>query len=636
MKITDRQSFEELKATGRLPSPKGVALAILNLTRQEEFTSAEVTRLVQSDPALAGRLLKLANAAGKSLGRPIVSLSQAVMVLGIPMVRKTALSLSLLTHNRTGTCAGFDYRTFWSRSLAMAIAHQWLGHRAMSSDDETFTCGLLAEVGRLALATLFPQKYDGVLQQARQQPAAELLELEQQAFGTDHRELTSALLSEWGLPPIFVEAVYSHEQPEEGSFEEGSRLLRLTQSLHFSACLADLCMQPENERVRFLPRVYVLGARLGMDTEEVHLFCDQVIAEWQEWGKTFNVPTQELKPFAEMAAAMPARPAEGKGNGQPGFSLRILVVDDSGTVLVFLRRMLAEIGHAVFTARNGQEGLAKALEVEPHVVITDLVMPEMDGLDFCRTLRESRAGNMMYIIMLTVMEHEDKLVEAFEAGADDYVVKPVSERALKARLQAGQRVAQLQREILLEREEMRRSAAELALANQRLRSLALTDSLTQVPNRRYGLDRLEQEWAASGRDGKPLSCLLIDVDHFKRINDSLGHDVGDRVLHQSAQLLKKSMRPHDVLCRWGGEEFLLICPDTDLNGATNIAERIRKAFETSIFDDLPLKRLTVSIGVASREMKMETFGEHLKAADRALYAAKDAGRNKVMVFGQRS
>jgi diguanylate cyclase (GGDEF)-like protein len=383
-----------------------------------------------------------------------------------------------------------------------------------------------------------------------------------------------------------------------------------------------------------LPRLYVLGARLGMDADAVNALSDQVVTEWREWGSILQVQTHDLPPFAEMAAAMPAAPAV-MGEEQQ-FPLRILVVDDSPAILALLEKLLTAAGHTVATAANGKEGLAKAMEWQPQLIITDWVMPEMDGLALCKSLRESRAGRMMYLIILTVLEDEEKLVEAFEAGADDYIVKPFRERALKARLRAGQRVVQLQEEILLEREDVRRSAAELAVTNQRLLEAALTDSLTQLPNRRYGLERFDEEWAASARHDHPLSCMLLDIDRFKQINDTHGHDAGDAVLRQSAVLIKKAIRKEDVVCRLGGEEFLVICPAADLKSTAQAAERLRKAFEAGVFA-IPghTLKLTASIGAASRDNALAGPEALLKVADQALYAAKQAGRNRVVVFSRK-
>ncbi len=155
------------------------------------------------------------------------------------------------------------------------------------------------------------------------------------------------------------------------------------------------------------------------------------------------------------------------------------------------------------------------MEENPHLIITDWQMPEMDGIEFCQAIRKTRFGRQFYIIMLTACEEDHELVQAFEAGADDYIVKPFSIKALEARVRASQRLVALQKEIETEREENRRFTADLAVANRRLEQMAMTDQLTQLPNRRYAMLRLEEAWANSQRKNQPMICMIIDLDHFK-------------------------------------------------------------------------------------------------------------------------
>jgi GGDEF domain-containing protein len=156
------------------------------------------------------------------------------------------------------------------------------------------------------------------------------------------------------------------------------------------------------------------------------------------------------------------------------------------------------------------------------------MMPQMDGIELTRALRQTKIGRSIYVLILTGLEDEEKLVEAFEAGVDDFMNKPLKARVLAARLRAGQRVVQLQQEIERDREEIRKFAAELAVTNRRLQ-VALTDALTGFPNRRYAMERISQEWSAGNRTKRPLACMVVDVDAFKIINDTYGHDVGDGV-----------------------------------------------------------------------------------------------------------
>ena len=637
METINQNKFNELKATGQLPSPQGVALAILDLMQQDDVTIQEVTHVIQTDPALSGRLIKFANSAHFGTRRSIVSIYEAVMLIGMPMVRQLVLGFSVLSHSRNGKCKTFDYEEFWSRSLATAIANQALSARAKTAAEETFTCGLLSKVGRLAMATLFPDKYAAIQNEAAEKSSDELIRLEQEQFATDHNELTVALLKEWGFPEVFMETVYHHENPDNGNFQEGSRAYTLAHALRLSACLAKVCLADESSRRLLLPQLYVLGARLGIDSETLMALSDRVVAEWQEWGQILSVPTQKLPPFAEMAASLPATP-EISGDEtmeqttKAEYPMRILVADDDKAVAMFLQKILTDCGHTVAIAANGKEALRLTLEINPQVIISDWVMPEMDGIAFCKSLRSTREGRRIYFLILTALEKEEQLVEAFEAGVDDYVVKPFSEKVLKARLRAGQRVIQLQEELGREKEEVRRVASELAVTNRRLQRLALTDSLTLLPNRRYGMDRMEQEWAVSKRNGRPLSCMLIDLDRFKQINDSYGHDAGDLALQQAATVLKEFSRTQDLISRVGGEEFLVICPDTNMKAAAQYAERIRKSFEAASFKaGTESCNMTVSIGVAERDHAMDHFSKLLKVADQALYQAKQKGRNKVVM-----
>ncbi len=636
MEAINQNRFKELKATGQLPSPKGVALALLNLMQQDDVTIKDIARVVQTDPALSGRLIKFANSLNFNPRRPIASIPEAVMVVGLPMVRQLVLGFSVLSSHRNGQCDAFNYQEFWSSSLATAIANQALSAQAKTSSEETFTCGLLSGIGRLTLATLFPEKYAEVLNAAASPD--ELLHLEHEQFDTDHNELSAALLKEWGFPAILIETVCHHEFPEKGDFQAGSRAYTLVHSLHLSRSLASLCIADESSRRALLPGLYVLGARLGIDAEALMTLSDHVVREWQQWGKILDVPTQELPSFAEMAASLPplAEAADSEASekaDQAEFPLRILIVDDDKAISDYLQQLLASHGHTVFSASNGKEGLGKVLEYNPQLVISDWIMPSMDGIAFCESLRTTRDGRGLYFIILTALADEDRLVEAFEAGVDDYLVKPFSVKVLMARLRAGQRLIQLKEEISREREEVRRVASELAVTNRRLQRLALTDPLTLLPNRRYGMDSLEQEWEAAKNRGRPVTCMLIDLDRFKQINDTYGHDAGDTALKQAAKILKSAARPQDIVSRIGGEEFMVICPDTSLKEGAQYAELIRRTFEDSLVNaGADRIKINVSIGIAEYNPVMPHFSALIKAADDALYRAKLNGRNKVVAY----
>jgi diguanylate cyclase (GGDEF)-like protein len=272
------------------------------------------------------------------------------------------------------------------------------------------------------------------------------------------------------------------------------------------------------------------------------------------------------------------------------------------------------------------------LEVNPHLVITDWEMPGMDGAAVVKALRQTKMGRQLYIMMITGHGEDEAQVRAFEAGADDYVVKPFRPRLLEARLRACTRVIRLQEEVHRDEEELRRCMNELAVANRKLHEAALTDSLTGLYNRRYALDQLDREWAGATRSGHSLACLLIDIDHFKRVNDTYGHDVGDHVLRATAGILRDTLRKSDVVCRLGGEEFVVVGPGLDRDRAVACAERLRASVEKQLIGvGSGTVRVTLSVGVAVRGECTGSAAELLKAADQAVYAAKQRGRNCVCV-----
>lgn len=621
MNDIDLAKFDQLKAAGDLPSPKGAALAIIRLTQREDVSMAGLARVVKSDPAFVARLIKAANAVRGGTGRPIASIQDSLIVLGIPAVRSMALGFSLLSNFSSGSCRNFDYQRFWSHSLVFAVALQALvkvTHAAPA--DEAFSVGLLAHIGELALATIFPEDYARLLAQ-RQESGGDLLELEQRTFVMTHNALTAAMMLDWGLPRVFAEPVFHHERPEGAEFAEGDRHAAMLWSLVTADRIADVCLAADEQRRALMPRLLELGDRLAIDAETLVAMCDGVAREWREWGDLLNVKTVEVPGFEKLSK--PAAVAEGAG-------IRVLVVEDDAGMRTLLKAMLLGVGHEVFEAVDGRQGFEMALEIQPQIMIVDWLMPQMSGVELTRALRQTRAGRGIYILLLTGVEEDDKLIEAFEAGVDDFMLKPLKPRLLAARLRAGQRVVNLQQEVERDREEIRHFAAELAVTNRRLREAALTDALTGFPNRRYVVERIEQEWAASTRSGRPLTCMVIDIDRFKAINDSHGHDVGDLVLKQAALALRSGLRSQDVISRLGGDEFLVICPDTELAAALTCAERMRAAVEALevVAGELRL-RCSVSIGLAERDAATGDADALVKCADRGVYLAKQRGRNRV-------
>ena len=306
---------------------------------------------------------------------------------------------------------------------------------------------------------------------------------------------------------------------------------------------------------------------------------------------------------------------------------RILVVDDHEDNVEVLRARLEARGYDVQGAMSGQEALDTVNGWCPDLILLDVMMPDMDGLEVVRRLKADRNLPFIPVIMQTALDSTERIVAGLEAGADDYVTKPINFAELEARVRSLLRIKKLQHE-LAEREK------ELSQMNDRLLQISLTDGLTGVDNRRALEQRLHEMFEHSLRLHEPVACIMTDIDHFKKVNDTYGHAAGDEVLKQFAELLKQEAREIDRVGRYGGEEFLLLLPGTVLDAAVTFAERLRQRVDshTFSFEGGTLKK-SVSLGVAAwPHPRINGREEMLKAADDALYVAKEMGRNRVVRF----
>lgn len=298
---------------------------------------------------------------------------------------------------------------------------------------------------------------------------------------------------------------------------------------------------------------------------------------------------------------------------------KVLVVDDSPVYRHLITQHLWRWEFEVTTASGGLEGwkILQSLNV-PTLVLLDWVMPDMDGLELCRKVREaSCADSYAYIILLTGKDGRGDLVKAREAGADDYLVKPFDEEELKARLEVGNRILGLQQELVQARESMRFSATH--------------DGLTGLVNRTEIIKTLHRELERSHREKKPLTVIMADLDHFKKVNDELGHLAGDEVLAELARRLKSEMRSYDSAGRYGGEEFLIIMPGCDSVTALVRADQMRSAVSRKpVVTSVKMRSITLSMGVAVADGRVPADARALlHLADLGLYKAKRSGRNRV-------
>jgi two-component system, cell cycle response regulator len=298
---------------------------------------------------------------------------------------------------------------------------------------------------------------------------------------------------------------------------------------------------------------------------------------------------------------------------------KVLVADDSRIYRKLVEDTLSEKQYALLFAKSGREAIDLFSEHQPSLVITDWMMPDLSGIELCEHIRNHSRQTYTYLIILTGITEKNKLVKGLAAGADDFLTKPFHSEELLARVGVGRRIVELHR--------------QLAAKNLLLEELARTDSLTGLPNRRAIEDWATRQLSGAARYGFSFLVVLADLDHFKSVNDTHGHDAGDRVLKKFAEILKANSRRSDICGRIGGEEFLFILTHTTQENARIVIERIRAELEATKFDfDGGSLTVTASFGLAGFEgTQTADFNRLVAQADVALYAAKRTGRNRIEI-----
>jgi diguanylate cyclase (GGDEF)-like protein len=298
--------------------------------------------------------------------------------------------------------------------------------------------------------------------------------------------------------------------------------------------------------------------------------------------------------------------------------MRILIAEDQIHVGHLLEELLRPWGYEAVIVPDGLAALGALQSPDaPQLALLDWAMPGLDGIEVCRQIRQDTDRPYTYVILITGEGSKREMLDGLEAGADEYLIKPVDAEELRARLTAGRRIVDLQNRLLT--------------AQRQLREQATRDALTGLWNRRAILEILERELSRSSREGRPVGVILADLDYFKAINDEHGHLAGDRVLAETGKRMVAALRPYDGIGRFGGEEFLMVLPGCDAGVTRILAERLRRRVAgRSVEVDGKELAVTLSLGVSAWESgRLDNVAGLLRVADEALYRAKADGRNRV-------
>lgn len=486
-----------------IPSPPGIIVRILEAVRNDDHCFAELGKIVSADPALAVRLLKLANSSMYGCIGKVQSIEGALTILGISALKSIALTFIIVRTMHGSSDEFFDFKYFWKRAVTAAVAARALARQARQDSDTLFVSALLQDIGVLVLFHHCTDHYMEVLAQKNRR-ALPAHDIEHELLGFDHAELGGTLLRHWGLPEnIYLPIFYSHRP------HQVAEPYRITLEILNLADRISATYHGSQSSVNMVEVLDVLTLRYNLTETEAKNLIDGLAAQANEVMDFFDISGSEIKPFSEM--------------------------------LQDANRELAQV----------------------NIGYEQLIMD----------LKQSREESSLYVT---------KLLEA----------------------------------------------------NKRFRQLAYRDELTGLYNTRYFQEAMENELERSKRHQRPLSLIFFDIDLFKEINDSFGHLVGDMALREVAKQVSQVMRAADIVVRYGGDEFAIIMPETDKAGLDAFAERIRHSIEamTVTVDGMPL-RLTISVGGTAISGKRKKVDEMalIAAADKALYQAKRAGRNGILV-----
>jgi len=612
-----------------LPTPKVTGVAILRLLADDEYALGKLLEIVRTDPALTGRILSVANVSLHVGEPPATCIEDAALRLPVRSFR--SLVLGFASDGVSVLPDSFSLEQYWHDSMALAIAARCLaGIGNHFSPSLAFTCALCSGIGRLALAMAHPDEYDAVISVGVGLPVSEFLRLERRELGVDHAQLAGMIFREWNLPLEMYSAVESFEiQAKRGrSLPENPPSLTtvLRGALRLTSPTSSPDLHAAEEVNSDKPDIL---ARLGVTCLD-YLKLQQTVAEEIEFCMR-RLNAAGAAPEMSLAGAKTRFDINHVGRSS---GLRILAVDGDPITLRLLNHHLGLDGHSITPASNPADALSIAVRDQPQLIITELFLPSMGGLGLCRLLRSSSVCADIYILVVTGFDEQSHIVSAFEAGADEFVSKPFNSDILRSRVRAGQRMIELRERVEKDKRLLNEQYSRMTLLNRHLTAAASTDVLTSLPNRRHALSQLDEAMKHALSGSIPLSVILLDVDHFKHVNDTHGHDAGDVVLQVVGGALRTIASQSVDVCRWGGEEFLVILPNHTMAAAVQLAEELRSGVQSlsvSLRDSVC--SVTVSLGVASVDAEVANVADLIRSADQRVYAAKTRGRNCVVFRG---
>lgn len=507
--MTHDELIAKILSSSELPTLPTVASQLISLIAREDATLADIGELVARDISLSAKILKVSNSAFYSFPQQIGSIQQAVSILGMNAVRSLVLSFSFLSIRGGKTPSRFDFKTFWTKSLASAVATKLILENVKGVEaEEGFVSGLLQNLGELIFAKTFPGEYETVLQ-TLERPDRESLVEEESTFGADHTFVGTHVAKSWGFPESLLVPIQYHHEPEK--YSGGNPAIRSTiRAVYLSDLLVNILFsdKPESYHKRFQKEA---GKLLGLTGEAIESILEQFHIRVKEAATYFDLKIQATKSVQE-------------------------ILQEANIRLSLINLDYDQMNKQLIQAKINLENLARELEEK----------------------------------------------------------------------------------------------------NRILDNLANVDGLTGVFNHRYFQYALDQEINRSIRHGTSISLLFIDIDYFKKFNDTYGHQVGDFVLVEFARTIKTNIRQYDILARYGGEEFVVILPETTTEEAFIVAEKLRNIIEVTPFrDNREEYHVTASFGQACSKPGVEdNFNRDtlVSKADQALYEAKEKGRNRVVAY----